>query len=464
MVMTSSCLSDRPAAPASARLWSSASPLGLGLRVNEPGAAESARLVWSVSALLLAAGDALATRFGACTVRGELAGFTRASSGHSYFTLKDAEGGAAALRCALFRRAGTLLDFAPRDGQRVVLRGRVAVFEPRGELQFVVEAMQLAGAGALFEEVLRLKARLEAQGLFDAARKRALPRFPRRIGVVTSLGAAALHDIVSALARRAPQVAIVVYPSRVQGAEAPLELVEALARAARRGECDLLILARGGGSLEDLWAFNDERVVRAVAASPLPVVCGVGHETDVTLADLAADMRAPTPTAAAEMAAPVAAELLAVLHAMAGALSRSTERVLLARAQRLDRLLPSLGQPRLRLAAQARRLDRLDSRLAAAAVRLRHARGDALNSLARALIQAVHKESAAQRQRVATLDARLFNLNPQRVLERGFSVLQTATGELLVDPRRLAPGQDVRVAMALGSAEVTLARVRPAST
>ncbi len=433
------------------------------MRVVEPGAGDASRLVWSVGALLLAAGDTLASRFGACTVRGELAGFTRASSGHSYFTLKDADGAAAALRCAMFRRAGALIDFAPRDGQQVLLRGRVAVFEPRGELQFVVEAMQLAGVGALFEQFLRLKARLEAQGFFDAARKRPMPRFPRRIGVVTSLGAAALHDILSALARRAPQVAVIIYPSRVQGAEAPSELVAALGRAAERGECDLLILARGGGSLEDLWAFNDERVVRAVGASPLPVICGVGHETDVTLADLAADLRAPTPTAAAELAAPVAAELLAALQTTAAALARAVERVLLARAQRLDRLLPSLGQPRLRVAAQSRRLDRFDSRLAAAAVRLRHVRGDALNARVAALIQAVQKQSAAQRQRVATLEARLSNLNPQRVLERGFSVLQATSGELLVDPQRLAPGQDLRVTMALGSAELQLASVRAVS-
>ena len=298
---------------------------------------------WSVGALVLAVADALAARFGSCTVRGELSGFSRAASGHCYFTLKDADGAQAMLRCAMFRRAAALLDFAPRDGQQLELRGRVAVYEPRGELQFVVEAMRALGAGSLYEQFLALKAKLEGEGLFDVARKRALPRYPRRIGVVSSLGAAALQDVLIALARRAPQVAVIVYPSLVQGSEAPAALVAALTLAGQRREVDTLILARGGGSLEDLWAFNDERVVRAVAASPIPLICGVGHETDITLADFAADLRAPTPTAAAELAAPAAADLLEGLRALASRLSRGVERVLAAKAQRLDRLAPRLG-------------------------------------------------------------------------------------------------------------------------
>ncbi|HEY0821874.1 MAG TPA: exodeoxyribonuclease VII large subunit, partial [Rhizobacter sp.] len=223
-------------------------------------------MVWGVAGLVHAVSDTLAARFASCTVRGEVSGFSRASSGHCYLSLKDADGGAALLRCAMFRRAASLLDFAPGDGQLVEVRGRLAVYEPRGELQFVVESMQRAGAGALFEQLQKLRLRLEGEGLFDERRKRPLPRFPRRIGVVTSLGAAALHDVLTALARRAPQVEVVVYPSLVQGPEAPMALVSALQTAERRGEVDLVILCRGGGSLEDLWAFNDERVVRAVAA------------------------------------------------------------------------------------------------------------------------------------------------------------------------------------------------------
>jgi exodeoxyribonuclease VII large subunit len=360
----------------------------------------------------------------------------------------------------MFRRAAALLDFAPRDGQQVELRGRVAVYEPRGELQFVVEAMRTLGAGSLYEQFLALKAKLEGEGLFDAARKRALPRFPRRIGVVSSLGAAALHDVMIALARRAPQVEVIVYPSLVQGSEAPAALVAALQLAGRRHEVDTLILARGGGSLEDLWAFNDERVVRAVASSPIPLVCGVGHETDITLADFAADLRAPTPTAAAEMAAPAAVDLLAGLRTLANRLSRGVERVLAAKAQRLDRLAPRLAPPAARVAAQSRRLDQLAMRLAAAAVQSRHARGNVLRSQATRLLQAAHGRLTEHQHRLQMLAARLRALDPQRVVERGFSVVQTAAGDVVRDPRGLAIGQTLRLRMARGSAEVVLASVR----
>src|SRR5450755_1313105 len=262
------------------------------------------RNLWGVSALLQAASDALSARFGACAVRGEISGFMRAASGHCYFNLKDADRGEGALRCAFFRRSAALVDFQPGDGQLVDLRGRLGVYGPRGELQLVVESMQRTGAGALYEQFLRLRARLQDEGLFDPALKRELPVYPRSIGVVTSPGAAALHDVLTALDRRAPNVEIIVYPSPVQGVDAPAALCAAIARANERAEVETLIVCRGGGSLEDLWAFNDERVVRAVQASGIPVICGVGHETDVSLADLAADVRAPTPTAAAELASP----------------------------------------------------------------------------------------------------------------------------------------------------------------
>ncbi|HZE91206.1 MAG TPA: exodeoxyribonuclease VII large subunit, partial [Rhizobacter sp.] len=234
----------------------------------EPSSPPPERLVWGVAALVHAVSDALASRFAACTMRGEVSGFSRAASGHAYLSLKDADGANALIRCAMFRRAASLLDFAPADGQLVEVRGRLGVYEPRGELQFIVESMQRAGAGALFEQFLKLKARLEAEGLFDPQRKRELPPYPRRVGVVTSLGAAALRDVLAALARRVPHVEVVIYPTLVQGAEAPPALVEAIAMAGRRSEVDVLIVCRGGGSLEDLWAFNDERVVRAIAACP----------------------------------------------------------------------------------------------------------------------------------------------------------------------------------------------------
>jgi exodeoxyribonuclease VII large subunit len=228
----------------------------------DPAPLTSSRAL-SVAALLLAASDALQARFGALVVQGELSGFTRAASGHCYFTLKDSDGAAAILRCAMFRRAAALLDFDPRDGQLVEVRGRIAVYEARGELQCVVEAMLPQGAGSLYELFLRQKARLEAAGLFDAARKRPIARYPRAIGVVSSLGAAALRDVLTALARRAPQVQVVVYPSAVQGSDAPAQLVQAIQLAGARAEVDTLIVCRGGGSIEDLWAFNDEAVVRA---------------------------------------------------------------------------------------------------------------------------------------------------------------------------------------------------------
>jgi exodeoxyribonuclease VII large subunit len=287
-----------------------------------------------------------------------------------------------------------------------------------------------------------------------------LPRYPRRIGVVSSLGAAALHDVLVALARRAPHVSVIVYPSLVQGAEAPAALVSALAQAGRRAEVDTLILARGGGSLEDLWAFNDERVVRAVAASPIPLVCGVGHETDVTLADFAADLRAPTPTAAAELAAPSSTELLVGLQAMARALSRAVERVLQARSQRLDRLTPRLVQPAARLAAQSRRLDQLASRLAAAAVQAQHARSVALRAQSGRLVQAARDCVATPKNRLVTLEARLRALDPQRVVERGYSVVQTPAGALVTDPRQLTAGQELLLTMARGVAEVRLDKAK----
>ena len=415
---------------------------------------------WSVAALLVAISDMLAARFGACTVQGELSGFTRAASGHCYFTVKDAEGAQASLRCAIFRRAAGMLDFTPRDGLQVELRGRVAVYEPRGELQFVVEAMRALGAGSLYEQFLALKAKLEAEGLFDPARKRSLPRYPQRIGVVSSLGAAALHDVLTTLARRAPHLPVIVYPSLVQGPEAPAALVAALAMAGRRREVDALILARGGGSIEDLWAFNDERVVRAVAASLIPLVCGVGHETDVTLADFAADLRAPTPTAAAELAAPAATELMAALQGLARTLSHGVERRLQAQAQRLDRLAPRLGQPAARVAAQSRRLDQLASRLAVAALQTHNAQATRLRAHANRLLQASHLRLTDHEHRLITLAARLRALDPQRVVERGYSVVQTPAGELVTDPRQLAAGQAVRLTMARGSADVELAAVR----
>lgn len=417
-----------------------------------------ARHVWTVAGLVHAVADTLAARFGACTVRGEVAAYNRAASGHCYFSLQD-ESGSALLRCAMFRRAAALLDFEPGEGQLVEVRGRMAVYEPRGDLQFVVESMRSAGAGALYEQFLRLKAKLETQGLFDAARKRELPKFPRRIGVVTSLGAAALHDVVTALARRAPQVEVVIYPSAVQGAEAPAQLVSALALAGRRAEVDVLILCRGGGSLEDLWAFNDERVVRAVAASPLPVVCGVGHETDVTLADLAADLRAPTPTAAAELAAPVCADCEQQLRRLASRLTERVRRQIDASEQRLDRSMLRMARPAQMLLRHQQQLVLLQQRWQASASKWSNSREHDLQRLAGRLQRAAAMARLLQAQQLSALGDRLSALDPQRVLQRGYAWLSDMQGEALTSASKVQAGQGVVAVLADGRIEAQVTKV-----
>ncbi|MED5619032.1 exodeoxyribonuclease VII large subunit [Ideonella sp. BN130291] len=419
------------------------------------------RLVWSVSALLLAANDQLQARFGACAVRGELSGFTRAGSGHCYFTLKDPEGGGS-LRCAMFRRAAGLLDFAPRDGLQVQLRGRIAVYEARGELQLVVEAMQRVGAGTLYEEFLRLKARLEAQGVFDPARKRPLPLHPRRVGVVTSLGAAALRDVLTTLARRVPHVEVVVYPSLVQGAEAPAALVDALALAAARAEAEVLILCRGGGSLEDLWAFNDERLVRAVAASPLPVVCGVGHESDVTLADLAADLRAPTPTAAAELVSAASAELEDALAGLQWRLQRAVQRQLEGRAMRLDQLSLRFLRPAQALARHAHALRAQDERRRTALATALRLQQRSQQELAGRLLRGGRSQQRRASAWLDALQARLEALDPSRVLARGYAWVTDAGGLPLVSAQQVQPGQTLQAVWADGQATAQVLDVQVA--
>ncbi len=421
----------------------------------------SAGMAWSVAALLLAVADALAARLGSVTVRGEISGMSRATSGHCYFTLKDASGAAAALRCVMFKRAAALTAVAPADGQQVQARGRLAVYEPRGDLQFVVESLERVGSGSLYEEFLRLRARLEAQGLFDPARKRALPGDPATLGIVTSLGAAALRDVLTTLARRAPQVRAIVYPSLVQGSEAPAALVEALGQAARRREVEVLLLVRGGGSLEDLWSFNDERVVRAVAASPIPVVCGVGHETDVTLCDLAADVRVPTPTAAAELAAPARVERLAQVEALAARLLRAGRSRIERWAQGLDLLAHRVARPASRLAAERERLEAWRSRLPRAVTNrlVREHEGTAIRD--RALQRAV---GAAQRQldeRLLALQARLEAAHPQHVLRRGFAWLEDEHGQAIPGVATLQPGQRVQTVMVDGRAQLRVEDIAP---
>ena len=414
-----------------------------------------------MAALLLAASDALQARLGSITVRGELSGFTRASSGHCYFSLKDSDGQAAMLRCAMFRRAASLMDFRPADGQQVELRGRITVYEARGELQCVVEAMQPLGAGSLYELFLRLKAKLEAAGLFDADRKRTLPAHPRAIGVVSSLQAAALHDVLTAVARRAPHVRVVVYPSAVQGADAPAQLVRAIATANERAEVDTLLVCRGGGSMEDLWAFNDELVVRAIAASSIPVVCGVGHETDFTLAELAADLRAPTPTAAAELATPVLSDELARGHRLQLQAQRSMQRRIDQASQRLDVLALQFGRPARWLAPQQARLVSLQRRADMAVVRAQGASQSVLAQLQHRQQVAGRARLTARTQQLEGLAIRLQALDPHLVLARGYTWLSDAQGRPVTSGAALRGGEQLQAQWTDARATVQVLDVQP---
>jgi len=416
--------------------------------------------VWSVGRLVGAVTALLEEGFAACAVSGEIAGFSRAASGHCYFTLKDPSG-AASLRCAMFRRAASLLDFDPADGQHVELRGRVSVYEPRGELQFVAEAMRAAGAGALYERFLRLRARLEAEGLFDASAKRPLPAHPRAVGIVTSLAGAALHDVATTLARRSPHVRVVVYPSLVQGIDAPAALCAAIRVAGERRDVDVLVLCRGGGSLEDLWAFNDERVVRAVRASPMQTVSGVGHETDVTLVDLAADLRAPTPTAAAELVAPATAAQHERLRELELALVRRAHAALETQAQRIDRLALRIARPAEAVAHRAHALALLEQRLQSAparAIAAGRARADAAAGRLRHAVEIARSRIAA---RIDAAAVRLHAVDPQRVLARGYALLANAEGTPVTSISGLVVGDAVSARLCDGTAELTTRSVSP---
>lgn len=424
--------------------------------------------VWSVGALCRAIADALQARFNPVTVSGELVGFARAASGHCYFSLKDATG---QLRCAMFKRAAVNLDFLPRDGEQVEVQGRLGIYEPRGDLQLIVDGMRRAGQGNLMEEFLRLKAKLQAEGLFDPSRKRVLPLMPRAIGLVTSLGAAALHDVVTALQRRVPHIPVVLSPASVQGSQAPAELRAALtrlyqwapgaahkstSRPSARPAVDVILLVRGGGALEDLWAFNDEALVRLLAQSPVPVVSGVGHETDFTLADFVADLRAPTPTAAAELVAQPREAWLGALDLLAQRLRDALLRQLDRQGQRLDRASARLGRPSARLATQRLRLAGCAHDMQSAARHDLHARKQALQSLAVQLPRALQAARQLQAQRLARASLRLELLDPKLVLARGYAWLTDDQGHTVSRVRQTSPGQQLRATLVDGTVDLTV--------
>ena len=432
---------------------------------------DSAPRIWAVGALCLAVADVLQARFNPVAVRGEITGFSRAASGHCYFTLKDAQG---QIRCAMFKRAASALAFAPRDGELVELRGRLGVYEQRGDLQLIVDSMQRAGQGAWFEQFLRLKAQLQAEGLFDAERKRPLPLMPRGIGLVTSPGAAALHDVVVALRRRVPHIPVVLVPALVQGAGAPASLCEALsklyllAQAGQGPEADLtknppidvILLVRGGGSMEDLWAFNDEQLARTIVQSPVPLVCGVGHETDFTIADFCADLRAPTPTAAAELVAQPREVWLGALGLLAGRLQNGVQRQLEQRAQRLDQASARLGRPSGLVAAQHQRLAQLAQRMRQAVLLKLQLLAHTQKALEADLPQKIQRSLAQRQQRLERAALRLQLLDPRLVLQRGYALLTDTEGAVVSSVRQAPPGAALRATLADGVVDVSVVQPR----
>jgi exodeoxyribonuclease VII large subunit len=432
------------------------------------------RDIWTVSRLNAEVRAVLDGSFPLLWVQGEISNLSRPASGHLYFSLKD---DAAQVRCAMFRFKRRLLRFEPGNGDQVLLRARVGLYEPRGDFQLIVESMEPAGEGALRQQLERLKRRLAAEGLFDEALKRPLPPLPRRIGLITSPSGAAVHDLLTVLKRRLPLLPVLIYPAQVQGAAAAESLIGAITTANRRAECDLLIIARGGGSLEDLMAFNDEGLARAIRASQIPVVTGIGHEIDLSIADLAADRRGATPSAAAELAAPSAEQLAQQVRALERRARDAGRRRLDAAGQRLAHALRHLSvlHPLGRLQQQAQRLDLLEGRLAAAAGRrlaALNARSQALEGRLRAasprwrvqlagarlrdcrsrLAQGVRAAIDLRAGRFGLAAAGLQARSPLATLARGYAIVTRVDDRTLVrDADTIEAGARIRVALRRGA-------------
>ena len=391
--------------------------------------------VLSVSALNTAVRNQLEQRFPPLWVEGEIAQLTVASSGHMYFSLKDA---GAQVRCALFRTRAARLGWQPRQGDKVRARVQVTLYEARGEFQLTVETLVKGGLGTLYERFIQLKTELEAAGLFRSDRKKPIPAFPRTIGIITSPQAAALHDVVTTLKRRAPYTRLILYPTLVQGAEATAQIVRAIQLANQDGRADVLLLCRGGGSLEDLWSFNDADVVRAIAASNLPIIAGIGHETDTTLADLAADVRAPTPTAAAELIAPDKTRLLQQIAQYRQRLQQLTNRRLEDAWLRLDSYSARLRSPTALLERQQDRLRQYETRL-----------------------QLWSRRALEQQQRhLNELRLRLLALDPNQPLQRGYALITDDAGHLIDSVHKAPPQTHVRLRLADGQLAATIDAIR----
>ena len=445
---------------------------------------EPAREAYTVSSLNREARRVIEDRLGVVWVEGEISGLARPSSGHLYWRMKDES---AQLRCAMFRQNNRRLGFRPDDGQHVLARGRVSIYEPRGEYQLVVEYLEEVGEGLLRRRFEELKRKLASEGLFDPGRKREKPELPRRIGVVTSPSGAAVRDIVTVLARRFPAVPVLIYPTAVQGSGAAVEIASALELADRRSECDLLILARGGGSLEDLWSFNEEVVARAMAAVSIPIISGVGHEIDFTIADFVADVRAPTPSGAAELAVPDQSQWTARIETMGERLFRAAGQRLAEPSNRLTALGHRLQQshPGVQLRHSAQRLDELEtryrlalrqsleerrSRLSESAARLRGASpaerigslderlGFLFRSLGRAARDALHR----RRERLLLARRTLESVSPTATLERGYAIVSSGdSGAIITDARSAPPGSSVDIRLARGGLAATVETSNP---
>ncbi len=431
----------------------------------------SDKLPLTVSQFTQLARQVLEQAFPLLWISGEISNLTMASSGHWYFSLKDA---GAQVRCVMFRGRNQYLDFRPENGMHVEVRALATLYEARGDFQLNIEVMRRAGLGRLFEAFELLKARLAAEGLFAAERKKPLPEMPRQIGIVTSPAAAALQDVLTTLKRRMPGTPVILYPAPVQGEGAALQLARAIESANQHAACDVLIVCRGGGSIEDLWAFNEEVLARAIAASTIPVISGVGHETDITIADFVADKRAATPTAAAELAVPHQDDLRLQLQGLQQRASRAMERLLHNRAQQLDLTARRLRHPAEKLALNRNQLtlaatrlqrglhiqlSRSQQRLLLSGQRLQHARphwsqqAHQLDRLATRLQQALPQALQQRTLQLERLTSNLHHLNPLAVLERGYSIVTRADGTIVEQAAQISSGETIHVQLAQGSAD-----------
>ena len=408
--------------------------------------------VFSVRELNMAAKQLLENGLPLLWVRGEVSNFVSAVSGHWYFSLKDEQ---AQVRCVMFRHKSQYLDWQPKNGMQVEVLALATLYEARGDFQLTLEQMRPAGLGALYEAFERLKRKLEGEGLFDATRKRRLPFFPAQIGIVTSPQAAALRDVLTTLSRRMPDIPVVLYPVPVQGEGAAQKIAQAIRLANERAECEVLLVCRGGGGIEDLWAFNEEVVARAIAASKIPVVSGVGHETDFTIADFVADQRAATPTAAAQLVAPERQELLQRLRHAAQRLMRGRRRQAERVMQQLDFLQRRLVHPAQRIQQQAQHLDQLQQRLSRARPGFAQL-GARQMELMRRMRGAMQHTLERHNKLLHGLQQHLLHLDPQQVLARGYSMVRDEYGAIVSDSKALSIGARLDITFARGWARAEL--------